>query len=77
MDALSWEVADKWQLPKEAKSSRMDTLKRAALLEFANRTLCTYQDNVKSTIKAREAQLDQRICDIEKENSELLERISV
>lgn len=72
MDVLRGEVPDKQQLLKEAKSSRIETRRRAILLELVNRTLRADRHNIPSMIKAREAM----IGELEKENSELLERIS-
>lgn len=77
MDALRGEFADKKHLVEEAESSRMETRRRAHLLELANGTLRFEWDNIQSTAEAKEASIEDRIDELEKENSELLERISV
>lgn len=54
----------------------MEARRRAVILELANMTLHFEWDNIRSTIEAKEARLDERIIELEKENSDLLERIS-
>lgn len=44
---------------------------------MANRTLRSERDNILSTAEAKEARLEERIGELDKENSELLERVSV
>lgn len=61
---------------KEAESSRMETRRRATILKLVNTTLRSERDNILSMPKAKEARLDERIGESDKENSELLERIS-
>lgn len=53
----------------------METRRRAALLELVNRTLHSERDNVQLMAEAKEARLKERISELEKENSELLEQI--
>lgn len=61
MDALKREVAKKQQMLEQVESSRMDTRRRVAMLELANRTLRSEWDNALPTVKVKVARLEERI----------------
>lgn len=76
MEALRGEITEKQEIFDQVDLSRLDTRRKVVILELANRTLHSERDNIQFATEAKEDIHEDRIRELGKENSKLLERAS-
>nr|XP_009608509.1 uncharacterized protein LOC104102497 [Nicotiana tomentosiformis] len=75
-EALSGEVAEKQKELDKAESSRSEVQRTLKFLDLANRTLRSKRENDLLTARAKDELLDERIRELEKETSDLYDRVA-
>nr|XP_009593226.1 early endosome antigen 1-like [Nicotiana tomentosiformis] len=75
IEVLHGKVAEKQSKLEKAESSRLEARRKSEMLELANRTLWVEWEIEQSTEKVKEDRLEERIGELEKDNSLLHDRV--
>ncbi|XP_070053392.1 peroxisomal and mitochondrial division factor 2-like [Nicotiana tomentosiformis] len=75
VEALRGEIAEKQEELEKVESSWLDARRKVDILELANKILRAERENNKSMARAKEDRLEERMGEMDKETSELYDRV--
>ncbi|XP_070042835.1 spindle pole body component 110-like [Nicotiana tomentosiformis] len=77
LEAFNSEIVEKQNELVKAESSRLDARRKTKMLELANKTLRAERVNDQSMARVKEDRLEERIRELEKDNSIIHDRVAI